>query len=44
VVKGLLKSVGSLQLVGGGRPDGEIISIERVFGPLREGFSEVVDI
>jgi len=28
VIEGLLDSLGSLQRVGGGRPDGEIISIE----------------
>jgi len=44
VVEGLLDRVGSFQRVRGGRPDGEIINRERVFGPLRESFSEVVDI
>jgi len=44
VAEGLLDSVGSFQRVRGGRPDGEIISNEWVFGSLREGFSEVVDI
>jgi len=44
VVEDFMDSVGSFQRVRGGRPDGEIIGIEWVFGPLREGFSEVVDI